>query len=68
MRTVSKKELALLLENIILSERQEFVFTNFFIRKKDVCFIADALFVSPRVVSREIHDIRRKILAQICRE
>lgn len=37
----------------------------YFMRRKDVDFIVGTLFISPRVIRREIHCIRSRILREI---
>ena len=49
-------------EKIILSDRQGTIFDMFYLQKKDINFIADTLFVSPAVISRELKRIRDKIM------
>ena len=49
-------------DKIILSDRQDTIFTMFYINKKDISYIADYLCVSPTVVCRELKRIRDKIL------
>ena len=49
-------------DKIILSDRQDTIFTMFYINKKDISYIADTLYVSPAVISRELKRIRDKIL------
>lgn len=39
-----------------LDRGAEKVFNMYFIKRKDVNFIADTLCVSPRVINREIHE------------
>lgn len=48
-------------KNIILSERQEFIFKTKYLQKKDINFIADSLNVCPMVVNNELKIIRKKI-------
>lgn len=48
-------------KNIILSERQEFIFKMKYLQKKDINFIADSLNVCPMVVNNELKIIRKKI-------
>lgn len=62
LRNATRQEVDSAVSEIILTERQEKVFNLYFIKKKDVNFIADTLCVSPRVINREIHETRRKIL------
>lgn len=49
-------------DKIILSDRQDTIFTMFYINKKDISYISDYLCVSPTVVCRELKRIRDKIL------
>lgn len=67
-KTATKSDVDELMDNILVSERQEYVFAQYFLKKKDVCFIADSLCVSPRVISREIRELRIKLLAEISRK
>lgn len=53
------------LSKIVLSERQSKVFDMYFIKKKNVGFIADSLFISPTVIYREINRIRSKVFGVI---
>lgn len=65
LKSASKAYLESAMSGILLSERQENVFNLYFIKKKDVNFIADALCVSPRVIGREIYSIRSRILSYL---
>ena len=49
-------------QDIVLTDRQDTIFNMFYIQRKDRLFIADTLFISPRVVDRELRQIRDKIL------
>ena len=49
-------------DKIILSDRQDTIFTMFYLQKKDISYISDFLCVSPTVVCRELRKIRDKIL------
>lgn len=64
-RLAKKSDIDKILSEIILSERQEKIFGMFYLKKKDIGFIADTLFVSPTVVSVELKSIRDKIYAII---
>ena len=48
-----------------LSERQSKIFDMFYIKRKDIGFIADSLFVSRSVVDVELKGIRRKLMVTI---
>lgn len=61
-KTAIKPEVDKLKEDIILSDRQEEIFTRYYIRRQDVNFIADTLGVCPYVVNQELKTIREKIL------
>lgn len=61
-KTAIKPEVDKLKEDIILSDRQDEIFTMFYIKHKDIGFIADTLCVSRAVVERELKRIRDKIL------
>lgn len=56
-----KSDIELLKNNILLSERQERIFDMFYLKKQDICFIADSLYISPSVVKVELRLIRGKI-------
>lgn len=46
---------------ILFSERQEKIFTLYYLQKKNCGFIADSLFVSVDVIYKELKIIREKI-------
>ena len=50
---------------ILLSERQEKIFEMYYVKKQDVGFIADSLYVSVSVVNVELRLIRGKLLRVI---
>ena len=54
-----------LLSKIIMSERQMKIFDMFYIKKQNIGYIADTLFISQTVVNEELNKIRRKISAII---
>lgn len=60
-RLAKKSDIDNVLSEIILSERQEKIFRMFYLKKQDINFIADTLFVSPTVVSVELKAIRDKV-------
>ena len=51
----------ILLEKIILSERQTRVFEMFYLKRQSISFIADYLNCSATVISEELKVIRDKI-------
>lgn len=61
-RTAIKPEVDKIKEDIILSDRQDKIFTMYYIQRKDRNFIADTLYISATVVDRELKIIRDKIL------
>lgn len=64
-RLAKRSDIDKILSEIILSERQEKIFEMFYLKKHDIGFIADTLYVSPTVVSVELKEIRDKIYAII---
>lgn len=48
-------------DKILLSERQEKIFTMFYIKKQNINFMADSLFVSTMTMNNELKAIRKKI-------
>lgn len=61
----TKSDIDNVLSEIVLSERQSKVFDMYFIKKKNVGFIADSLCISPAVIYREIYRIRSKVFELI---
>ncbi len=64
-KNATRPEVDNLLSQIILSERQADIFDMYYIKKKDVGFIADSLGVCNLVVNIELKRIREKILKVI---
>lgn len=60
-RNATKEDVTKLLSQIILSERQEKIFEMFYLKKKDVNYIADAVGISESIVRLEMNKIRLKI-------
>lgn len=60
-KTAVKNDVEEVRGKIILSERQEFIFDHYYLKKQNVNFIADSLFISPEVINRELRIIREKI-------
>lgn len=50
-----------LLSKMILTERQTRIFEWFYIKRMNIGFIADSLYVSQTVVNEELKTIREKI-------
>ena len=61
-KTAIKSDVDKIKEEIILSDRQDKIFTMYYLQRKDINFIADSLYLSASVVSRELKTIRDKIL------
>ena len=61
-RTAIKSDVEKIKGEIILSDRQDKIFTMYYIQRKDRNFIADSLYISATVVDRELKTIRDKIL------
>ena len=60
-KSANKADVDEILARIILSERQIKIFDMFYLKRQNVNFIADTLFVSPAVINRELKIIRAKI-------
>lgn len=60
-KLATKNEIDKLRENLILTTSQEKIFEMFYIKKQNRGFIADSLFVSESVISKELHIIRDKM-------
>lgn len=61
----TKSDIDKVMSEIILSERQSKVYDLYFIKRHNVGFIADSLFISPTVIYREINRIRNKVFGVI---
>lgn len=61
-RFATKSDIDKLLENMILTERQNRIFEMFYIKKQGRGFTADTLFISESEVSKELRLIRSKML------
>ena len=60
-KDATKEDVNRLSDKILLSERQEKIFTMFYIKKQNINFIADSLFVSTMTINNELKAIRKKI-------
>ena len=61
-RNARKSEVENVVSDIIFSDRQEKIFSMFYIRKNDINFIADTLGTSADTVNKELRRIRRKLI------
>ena len=66
-KTATRADVNELLSKIILTERQTRIFEMFYLKRQNIGFIADSLFISERVVCQELGIIRDKISAIIQR-
>ena len=64
----TKSDIDKVMSEIVLSERQSKVYDLYFLKKHNVGFIADSLFISPTVIYREINRIRIKVFGVIIRQ
>ena len=60
-RTATRADVNELLEKIVLTDRQTRIFEMFYLKRQNIGFISDTLFISSRVVSEELDKIREKI-------
>jgi predicted DNA-binding protein YlxM (UPF0122 family) len=60
-RDIDKKRLNFIQSKILLTERQEKIFDMFYIKDKNIDFIADTLFVSSMTINHELKIIRKKL-------
>lgn len=61
-KDANKSELNKIESQILLTERQEKIFTMFYVKKQNIDFIADTLFVSSMTINHELKIIRKKLL------
>lgn len=62
-KSATKENVDSILEQIILSDRQKTIFEMFYLRKKDIGYIADTLNVCRVVIDKELKAIREKIIS-----
>lgn len=60
-RRATKSEIDKVRSEIVLSERQEKIFDMYYIKRKDLGFIADTLCMSYPAAKSELRSIREKI-------
>ena len=60
-RTATRSDVNDLLEKIVLSDRQTRIFEMFYLKRQNIGYIADTLYISSRVVSEELDKIREKM-------
>ena len=49
-------------EELLLTDRQFRIYSMFYLERKDIGFISDTVYISPRAVEKELRTIRRKII------
>ena len=64
-KNANRYDVNILLEKIVLSERQTRIFEMFYIKRFNIGFIADSLGFSERVISEELNVIRHKVSQNI---
>lgn len=60
-RKANRSDIDRLLGSVLFSDRQEQIFNMFYLRKKDVNYIADYLNYSPDTINKELKKIREKL-------
>lgn len=60
-RKANRQDIDRLLGSVLFSDRQEQIFNMFYLRKKDVNYIADYLNYSPDTINKELKKIREKL-------
>lgn len=60
-RLADMREVKDILDNIILTERQTTIFKMKYIKGNDINFIADTVGCCPRVINKELKQIRSKL-------
>lgn len=64
-RDATRADVNDLLSKLILSERQTRIFEMFYLKRQNIGFIADELYISQTVVCEELKTIRNKITVVI---
>lgn len=60
-KTATRADVNDLLSKMILSDRQTRIFEMFYLKRQNIGFIADELYISQRVICEELKTIRYKI-------
>jgi len=60
-KTATRADINDLLSKIVLTERQTRIFEMFYLKRQNIGFIADSLYISQRVICEELSIIREKI-------
>ena len=64
-KTAIKNDVDGLVEELLLSKRQEQIYELFYIKKLDINYIADTVGCCPRIVQKELRTIRKKIVSAL---
>ena len=61
-RNARKSEVDEVVSDIIFSDRQERIFSIFYLKRHDINFIADTLNTSADTINKELKRIRKKLI------
>ena len=61
-RHAVKRDIEGLEEQLLLTDRQFKIYSLFYLKHKDINYISDCVFISPRAVEKELRLIREKIV------
>lgn len=61
-RNAVKRDIEGLHEQLLLTDRQYRIYSLFYIERKDINYISDCVYISPRAVEKELRVIRKKIV------
>ena len=61
-RNAVKRDIEGLHEQLLLTDRQYMIYSLFYIERKDINYISDCVYISPRAVEKELRLIRKKIV------
>ena len=64
-RTAIRRDIDGLVDDLLLSKRQERIYELFYIQKMDINYIADTIGCCPRIVQKELRTIRKKIVSAL---
>lgn len=64
-RTAIRRDIDGLVDDLLLSRRQERIYELFYIERMDINYIADTIGCCPRIVQKELRTIRKKIVSAL---
>ena len=64
-RNAVRRDIEGLHEQLLLTERQYRIYSLFYLERKDINYISDCVYISPRAVEKELRLIRRKIVKHL---